>query len=110
MIFQNIIFQLPEELERPPVIVGARPPSELIKITELSIKAWKNYGLAVEDYSQGKITLEKRNQMFRVALRIDSTCNRLSAEWHREFTLILFPNKDKAEPFPDFMRLGVNHE
>lgn len=109
MIFQNSTIRLPQEAELP-ILIGAQPPVDLIKITELSIKAWKNYGQAVNDYAQGKITLEKRNQMFRVALRIDSTCNRLSAEWHRDFTLFLFPDKDKAEPFPDFMRSKVKNE
>jgi len=70
-------------------LVGKPPPDELIKATELCIRAWDNYGQAIKDYDAGKITLAKREACFRVALRIDGFVNRLSAAWHHDFVLII---------------------
>jgi len=74
-------------------LVGTEPPAELIKATNLCIKAWANYGQAIKDCDAGKITLARREACFRVALRIDGLCNRLAADWHHDFTLVLIGQK-----------------
>ena len=70
-------------------LVGKPPPNELIKATHLCIRAWDNYGKAIKDYDAGKITLDRREACFRVALRIDGFVNRLSAAWHHAFSLVI---------------------
>jgi len=80
-----------EEVIGRSLLIISPPPAELQKATDLCILAWKNYGQAVKDCMQGRITPERRNTYFRVALRIEVHLLRLQSAWNKSTTRVLLP-------------------